>query len=425
MNSSRRRSDAARNDEILLDAGVDLLRHKGPDRLGALELARSAELTTGAVYARYENTEEILVGLWQHRLSGAMRSFIDVSMQTLRPGPQRNEAQMAIARALANPAGLLSPAISLMIATPRVPELAEVVQPEMRRWLLDLGVRDEVGSVDSDRRLLTVGFVVGCLYFAAVDLFDPEKWEVIKPVAHTVLDNPNPPMWPRSEHEHLLDITIDTGEAVRDALVNGAARVIARGGVERATTQRIARAAGLPTSALFAEYRTRHALFGDVATKLLNRLYRGARSDLMLADAPTVSDGGSIRSLDDPRVDAYRSALMTQAVISNRTLLAPVGQEQRRLRLEFHLAAMHDPDIRQALHAADGDANDHATRVFETTYGLDPAVVRPAVEMLRILAQGMMLIEECTGLGRNVDPRLIFEPLFEFGVRETIVRNAR
>jgi len=424
MATGRRRSDAARNDEVLLDAGVDLLREKGPDRLGALELARSAELTTGAVYARYENTEEILVGLWQHRLSGAMRSFIDVSMQTLRPGPQRNDAQMTIARALANPAGPLTPAISLMIAAPRVPELAEVVQPEVRRWLLDLGVRDEVGSVDSDRRLLTVGFVVGCLYFAAVDLFDPETWEIIKPVAHRVLDNPNPPTWPRSDREHLLDITIDTGEPVRDALVNGAARVIARGGVERATTQRIARAAGLPTSALFSEYRTRHALFGDVATKLLNRLYKGARSDLMVPSSPLGNDDPSIRDRDDSRVDAYRTALMTQALIANRTLLAPIGQEQRRLRLEFHLAAMHDPDIRRALHVADADANTHATRVYESIFGLHPAVVRPGVEMLRILAQGMMLIEECTGLAHNVDTRLIFEPLFDFAVDETISRNA-
>ena len=124
--------------------------------MGALDLARAAELTTGAVYARYENTEEILVGLWQNRLSGAMRSFIDISMKTLDPGPARNEAQMAIARALANPAGPLTPAISLMIAAPRIPELAEVVQPEVRQWLIDLGVHETPGEIESDRRLLTV-----------------------------------------------------------------------------------------------------------------------------------------------------------------------------------------------------------------------------------------------------------------------------
>ena len=423
MNTGRRRADAARNDELLLDVGIDLLREKGPDRMGALDLARAAELTTGAVYARYENTEEILVGLWQNRLSGAMRSFIDISMKTLDPGPARNEAQMAIARALANPAGPLTPAISLMIAAPRIPELAEVVQPEVRQWLIDLGVHETPGEIESDRRLLTVGFVIGCLYFAAVDMFDPSKWEVIKPVAHSVLDNRDVSGWQLPDGELLFDITIDTNDPIRDALVNAAARVIARGGVERATTQRIARAAGLPTSALFGEYRTRQALFGDVASKLLSRLYKGGRSDYLIPGEEVTRDGPLLASRDDPRAAAYKNALQNQGVIANRTLLAPNGRDQRRLRLEFHLAAIHDPDIRAALHHADHDANVHATNIFRQMFGLDPVIVGSGVEMLRILAQGMMLIEECTGLTHGVDTRLIFKSLFEFGINETIRLN--
>ncbi len=424
MNQGRRRSDAARNDELLLDVGVELLRDKGPDRLGALELARSAELTTGAVYSRYENTEEILVGLWQHRLSGPMRSYIETSLKTLDPGPQRNEAQMIIARALANPAGPLTPGISLMIAAPRIPELAEVVIPDVNSWLAELGVEQQPASPESDRRLLTIGFAVGCLYFAAVDLFDADKWELMKPAAHMVLDNRQPPTWPRPEGELHVDITIDTGHPTRDALVNAAARVISRGGVERATTQRIARAAGLPTSALFAEYRTRQALFGDVATKLLNNLYKGSRSDFMIATDDRTGSEARVRSRDDARLTAYAEALKSQALLANRTLLAPSGREQRRLRLEFHLAAIHDSDIREALRIADIDANDHAASLFERAFGLHSDVVRSGVEMLRILAQGMMLIEECTGFADGIDNRVVFESLFEYSVAETIRRHA-
>ncbi len=424
MTTGRRRSDAARNDELLLDAGVDLLREKGPDRLGALDLARSAELTTGAVYSRYENTEEILVGLWQHRLSGAMRSFIETALDTLDPGPQRNEAQMVIARALTNPVGPLTPAISLMIAAPRIPELAEVVIPDVTSWLTDLGVEQRPAGPDSDRKLLTVGFVVGCLYFAAVDLFEAANWEVMKPAAHMVLDNRDEPTWPVPDGELHHDITIDTGDTTRDALVNGAARVISRGGVERATTQRIARAAGLPTSALFSDYRTRQALFSDVAEKLLNRLYKGARGDYLVPSVTTTHTDPFVRSRQDPRVPAYERALQSQAMLANRTLLAVSGRDQRRLRLEFHLAAIHDADIRRALHLADADANSHAADLFKNAFGLDIDVVRPGVEMLRVLAQGMMLLEECTGLARGVDTRLVFEPLFNYAVDETIRRHA-
>jgi len=76
MSNPRRRADAARNDDLLLDAALKLLREKGPDRITALDLARITKLTTGAVYARYENNEEILVVLWQHRISGPMRAFL-------------------------------------------------------------------------------------------------------------------------------------------------------------------------------------------------------------------------------------------------------------------------------------------------------------------------------------------------------------
>ena len=69
MKPIRRRSDALRNDELILDAALELLRQKGPDRLSTLDVSRAAGLTTGAVYARYENNEEILVGLWEQRIA--------------------------------------------------------------------------------------------------------------------------------------------------------------------------------------------------------------------------------------------------------------------------------------------------------------------------------------------------------------------
>ncbi|MFM8563640.1 MAG: TetR family transcriptional regulator [Acidimicrobiia bacterium] len=311
-----------------------------------------------------------------------------------------------------------------MIAAPRVPELAEVVIPDVTSWLTDIGVEHRPAGPDSDRRFLTVGFVVGCLYFAAVDLFDADNWEVMKPAAHKVLDGRDQPTWPVPDGELLVDITIDTGNPTRDALVNGAARVIARDGLERATTQRIARAAGLPPSALFSDYRSRQALFGDVAAKLLNRLYKGSRAEFLMSPSSADNSEPFIRSRQDPRVHEYENALRSQAMLANRTLLAPSGRDQRRLRLEFHLAAIHDADIRRALHLADTDANSFASAAFRDRYGLDIDVVRPAVEMLRVLAQGMMLLEVCTGLAHGVDTRLVFQPLFEYAVAETIRRHS-
>jgi len=423
VNQPRRRADAARNDELILDAGVDLLREKGPDRITALDLARAAGLTTGAVYARYENNEEILVGLWQNRVSRAMKSFFETAIGVLEPGQSRADSQAHIAMSLANPAGLLKPAISLMIAAPRVPELAEVVIPDVQAWLAGIGVDAAPRDADSDRRLAVIGFVVGCLYYSAIDLFDPAEWEAIKPAAHAVIDSRKSPKWPPAREVPLAHSMISTDNPVRDALVNGAARVIARSGVERATTQRIARAADLPPSALFAEYRTRQSLFEDVATKLLNNLYRGARAGNYIDASQAVPDVGPAVTLDDPRLEMYQEVLKHQAMSANYTLLSPAGRELRRLRLEFHLAAIHDPMARSALVQADLDASVFAAQLFGRHYGLPGEILVPGSHMLRMLAQGLMLIEDCSGLAYGMDVRLIFEPLYEFIIDEALRVN--
>jgi AcrR family transcriptional regulator len=191
MVQSRRRADAARNDDLLLDAALELLREKGPDRIAALDLARLAGLTTGAVYARYENNEEILVGLWQHRISGPMRTFFEASLPAISPGPHRAEAQAIMAKTISNPHGPLRPGIALLIASSRIPELQEIIVPEVQGWLRDMGISDDRSDVQSLQKLGIIGFVLGCLYFAAADMFDFADWESIKPLAHFVLANPS------------------------------------------------------------------------------------------------------------------------------------------------------------------------------------------------------------------------------------------
>ena len=412
MNQSRRRADAARNDDLLLDAALELLREKGPDRIAALDLARLAKLTTGAVYARYENNEEILVGLWQYRISGPMRAFFEASLPAISPGPNRAEAQAIIAKTISNPQGPLRPGIALLIASSRIPELQEIIIPEIQGWLRDMGISDDRSDVASLQKLGIIGFVLGCLYFAAADMFDFADWETIKPLAHYVLEHQSiegvsdvPDVKPPS-------IAVTTDNEIRDALVNGAARVIARGGVERATTQRIARAAALPPSALFSEYRTRQALFGDVAEKLLHLIYRGARAeDILPTPDQLSSDIGTPTDFNDPRLVMHRQFLTQRGTATSMALLSPAAKEQRRIRLEFHLAAITDPVIKDALLKADIMATEHATNLLNTSFGIPIVLAAPTVRMARLLVQGGLLLEEISESLNGRDLRYIYKPL--------------
>ena len=412
MTQPRRRADAARNDDLLLDAALELLREKGPDRITALDLARLAKLTTGAVYARYENNEEILVGLWQHRISGPMRSFFEAALPAMHPGPNRAEAQAIIAKTISNPHGPLRPGVSLLIASARIPELHEIIVPEVQGWLREMGISDDRSDVVSLYKLKIISFVLGCLYFAAADMFDFDDWETIKPLAHYILEHPS--------IEDVADIPIaappsiavTTDNEIRDALVNGAARVIARGGVERATTQRIARAAALPPSALFSEYRTRQALFSDVAEKLLHLIYRGARAeDILPATDQIPGITGTPTDFNDPRLVMHRQFLTQRGTMTSMALLAPPAKEQRRIRLEFHLAAITDPVIKDALLKADITATEHATNLLNSLFGIPVALAAPTVRMARLLVQGSLLLEEISDSlnGRNLTH--IYKPL--------------
>jgi AcrR family transcriptional regulator len=414
MNQSRRRADAARNDDLLLDAALELLREKGPDRIAALDLARLAKLTTGAVYARYENNEEILVGLWQHRISGPMRSFFEAALPAMTPGLHRAEAQAIMAKAISNPHGPLRPGVSLLIASSRIPELHEIIVPEIQGWLHEMGISDDRSDVASLYKLEIISFVLGCLYFAATDMFDFDDWETIKPLAHYILEHPSIEDLAEIPIAAPPSIAVTTDNEIRDALVNGAARVIARGGVERATTQRIARAAALPPSALFSEYRTRQALFGDVAEKLLHLIYRGARAEDILPPAEQTSSAIEIPTdFNDPRLVMHRQFLAQRGTITSMALLAPSAKEQRRIRLEFHLAAITDPVIKDALLKADIMATEHATNLLNSSFGIPVALAAPTVRMARLLVQGSLLLEEISESlnGRNLTH--IYKPLAE------------
>lgn len=399
----RRRADAARNDELFLDTGLDLLRERGPDRFAALELARTAGLTTGAVYARYENPAEILVGLWQNRIATPMQMFVANSMEALSTSERRDQAHATTSRALTNPSGPLRPGVSVLIAATRVPELAEVVGPDIERWLSDLGIDgDATDPVIAIRRSLLAA-VVGALLFDTADLYDADDWAFTRLVADAMHAHTPVARFPLPAPVAPIEPIVRTDNEIRDALVNGAARVIAHGGIERATTQRIARAAGVTPSALFAEYRTRPELFADVADKLLDEIYSRSRS----------AEGA-------PPATSWREIFLTTKLGEHRGLLQTSASHHRRLRLEFHLAALHDPMIGNTLRRVDTTVNHAVSQAWSSASGLDASTLLRATHFVRSCGLGAMLLQELVGGYDDLDLRPAFESLLDLLERSSV-----
>lgn len=416
----RRRADAARNDELLLDTGLELLREKGPDRLSALDLARRAGLTTGAVYARYENNEEILVGLWQNRLIDPLRQFFTDAVRVLTEA-DFDTSNDPVQASLKEPSPSLLAAISLLIAAPRITELSEVVIPDIQEILADLGVSDDLDDARSTRLLSAISTGLGCLYFAAANMFDEADWPVIRSMMRFVSSQTDLATWPSMSPREPFEYTIDTGHEIRDTLVYAAARVIARSGIERATTQRVARAAGLPPSALFAEYQNRTALFADVVSKLLKEIYQEHRYRNLYGALPTPTDSTSpLQGLNDPRLQLYRETMISSVAANTLGLLGDVGRDHRRIRLEFQLAAIHNLEVRSELQRVDESTNVMTAAIQQNLFGLPSAIVGPGTRTTRTIAQGAMLLEEVSQMLSGRDIRLINASLAEFSCRQAL-----
>jgi AcrR family transcriptional regulator len=422
----RRRADAARNDQILWDTGLELLLEKGPDRLSALDLARSAGLTTGAVYARYENNEEILVGLWQNRIAGPLRSYLELAVKTMLAPPFTDvDAIKALANIVLEPASPLRAAVSMLIAAPRIQELNEVIIPEIREWLHEFGASDDVDDLPSLRVLSAASAAIGMIYFAAADMLPRD--DVQRAVLATQYANQTEGLekdvaqFPDVEATSPFDYIVTTDDPIRDALVNAAASVIARSGVWRATTQRIARAAHLPSSALFATYQNRDALFEDVAIKLLEEIYKQSRYSAIhgvsVSETPSTEPA---QDFDDPRLKLFRLSMISSVAQNTMGLLGSIGKSHRRLRLEFQLAAIHDDDFKREITRVDRRTIDASGVFHNAVFGFEESLARRIARYLRLLAQGSMLLEEVSQMVDGRDIRLINARLADYACRRAI-----
>lgn len=419
----RRRADAARNDQILWDTGLELLLEKGPDRLSALDLARSAGLTTGAVYARYENNEEILVGLWQNRIAGPLRSYLELAVKTMMTPPFTDvDAIKKLADIILDPASPLRAGVSMMIVAPRIQELNEVIIPEMREWLHELGASDDVHDLPSLRVLSAASAAIGMLYFAAADMLPRD--DIQRAVVGTQYANQIEGLekeltkFPNVEATPPFNYVVTTDDPIRDALVNAAANVIARSGVWRATTQRIARAANLPPSALFAAYQNRDALFEDVAIKLLEEIYNQSRySAIHGVSSPENPSSEPATEFDDPRLKLFRLSMITSVAQNTMGLLGSIGKSHRRLRLEFQLAAIHDEDFKREIQRVDQRTVSAAGVFHRDLFGFEESLARRISRYLRTVAQGAMLLEEVTQMVDGRDIRLINARLADYASR--------
>lgn len=344
-------------DEALLDAATVLIRRQGPDELNISGVAREAGVTTGAVYARYENANELLFALWKQRCATKVRQLIELAAQAGKGHP---EAVRDLQEALSVLDQELAVSVAIVIAAPRVEELAESALPELRSWFTAARADGRIPN----KAMIPIGFALGAVCFDAA--IDPPARDWVTPIqllpALASLSTRDAGI--DSDATAAVSYTMESGDTTKDALLAGAVSVIARSGLRRSSTSRMARAAGLTQTNFFSVWKTRRDAVHDVVIYAL----RG----LSFAFSPFGA--------------AFLEGDATTAAEGLRRLLAPASHEQRRIRLELVLGSMYDPDIAALVRESD------ETSVSELT-----GTERTLVEALRAVNLGLILLEECVG----------------------------
>lgn len=369
---SRRRQRSLAIDAAVLTAATETVRQRGPDDLNISAVARAAGVTTGAVYSRYENAAELLVAVWGSRAGPALQRRLSDAAATATGDPAARRRTAAILAQRPQEVGV---AIQLLTVARRIDELEEAILPDVRSWFADdPGMR---------RAIVPMSFALGAAYFDAIVGSPHRDWVVpLEWAARAGAPEPltSPPPSGTSDLPGLLGV--DTGDPVRDRVLEAAAVIIGRSGLKRATTSRIARAAGYTQSVVFQIWGTRNEFMSEATAVILAGM---ARSAAPFGLAAMAGDAAG-------------------AAAGLREILGPTYLDARRLRLELVLAATTDELIARVVNPADTQA----ATVLAADESDEAAVALRLAEAVRAVVLGLSLLQETVG---GMDELDLTEPI--------------
>ena len=311
----------------LIDCAVEEILDVGPDRIGFTSIARRANLSTGALYARYENVDELLLEVWLQRGLPMLRRLV-ADMEESLDTTAGKSARRRIADVLSTPDNDIILLTKLLVIARRneavgefvVPTIVELVQNAMKKtpaFDLYLG------------QILGIALGVQGTGFSGLDWSGP-----ISIVASSVRDAVTPvviePTSPAIPETASPGNEIDEVDA---RLFMAVSRVISRVGIDNATVSRIARHADINPASIYLRYQDKDALLSACISHTMASTY--GQNDQLIARQKSAVDrqNGTTGSRD--------------AVIMFRGNQSADHQELRRLRLETMFGAGHHDDLRQ------------------------------------------------------------------------------
>lgn len=306
----------------LLDHALIEAVEGGPDRLGFTAVAKRGGMSTGALYSRYENVDELLIDLWDQRALPRLEAMTEMFIASTQDGT-RDAARKKMTDHLNNGDPLCTLVALLMVVSRRNEVLREVIEPDIRR------------VVDSARsRLATypqmLASILGVLLMMRGARVTTMEWSYfVSVICNSCERAANEIVEIDPDYPRYSQLSFDGLDDFDHRLFSAAAEVIGRVGVDRATISRIARSAGVNPAGIYARHRDKEQLLADLITVVLIAI---EDSDRMLRS----------EFLDNRPI----FNLMIQL---QRAVVDPSYQSVRNLRLELIYAAGHHDGVRESM----------------------------------------------------------------------------
>lgn len=324
------------NDARILDAGIAEAHSVGLDRIALRAVVRRCNLTSGAIYGRYEDADDFIASVWSERLSSPLFDFLSNAMGAMLAVEGAPSIE-SIAHTLANPPRTLAVGLEALVVGRRNDVLGDEVVDDFATWCEKWGLD---GKADPAARALHVVALSTVLGAAVYGFAEPklDDWNLVLAIMSAAIrQTPTTSSKPPAIGNELPNIEVSpgTGEPLRDALITATANVIGRAGYERATVSRIGRRAKLTGGAVYTRYESKDDLIIDTLDTLLS---------------------GAVAGTSELTEHGVTQGDLGESVGKIYTLgVAPSRRAWRQFRLETYVAARTRKEPRAALrrvHAA-------------------------------------------------------------------------
>ncbi|MGB8179905.1 MAG: TetR family transcriptional regulator [Acidimicrobiales bacterium] len=257
-----RNARAVANDAAIASAAVSEVLRVGVDRVSLREVAQRAGLTHGATYARYEDVSELLVDLWQSKLSTRAAELLELSTRAVE---ERSECALeAFFDRVRQPHPEDIAMAEILLASRRMPILFEEIEIFLKKNVYPGGGLTEESKSLSVRTLSLFGLAIRSALEGHYFNDDQKYLEVVQRVVLAVLTKvPGAHLGSAETVTDGLSPSSHDVEDVRARLAHATFVVVAKSGYHEATVSRIARRADCSPGSIYKIYRSKQDLVLD------------------------------------------------------------------------------------------------------------------------------------------------------------------